>query len=130
MKPVTTTGSKFNRRIAIQEPSVVTDSSGGGALTYTTVPGCESVPTQFLYPPPAKKGDETFSLHQVQESLFVTMKIRYRPSTNISPAHRVLYGSGANQRVFNIRSVFVDDENRRNIIMQCEELQAKGTLHQ
>jgi head-tail adaptor len=88
------------------------------------------VPAQFSYPQPSKKGDETFALQQVQEAVFVTITIRYRPSTNISPAYRVLYGSGVNQRIFNIRSVFVDDENRRIIIMQCQELQAKGTLHQ
>lgn len=132
MKAVTTAGSKYNRRIVIQAPDQMTakDSAGGALQTWSTVNGCSSVPANFSYPLPSKKGDEAFLLQQVQEAVFVTITIRYRPSTNISPAYRVLYGSGTNQRIFNIRSVFVDDEDRRTIIMQCQELQAKGTLHQ
>jgi head-tail adaptor len=126
MKPQSTTGSKFNKRIQIQAPNQTINADGGGGRdTYTTLPGCESVPAQFVYMPPAKKGDESFTLQQVQESIFVTINIRYRPSCNIAPQYQVVYGT----RIFNIRSVYTDAEARRIIIMQCEELQAKGTLH-
>lgn len=125
-KPQAITGSKFNRRVTIQqEVQTAKDNAGGFGLTWVTVPGCTNIPAQISYPPPAKKGDEVFTQQQVRSSSFATITIRYRPSTNIDASMQVVYGS----RVFNIRTVIPVDEARRIIQMQCEELQSRGSLH-
>src|SRR5579859_113969 len=122
---MSTGAGRYNRRIAIQQRLEIRNTSGGNTETYVTVSGLSSVPAQFIYPLPSKKGDEALLQQQVQGQVFVTIKIRYRPTTNISSAMQVVYGT----RKFNIRTIIVDDESYREITMQCEELQAKGSLH-
>ena len=121
-----TDAGQYRRRIQIQALAETTNSSGGASVpVYQTVSGCTSVPAKFSYPPPAKKGDEVYTQQQKRSSVFVSISIRYRPSQNIDASMRVVYGT----RTFDIRTVFVPDEYGQDIVMQCEEIQAKGTLH-
>jgi SPP1 family predicted phage head-tail adaptor len=117
------TGSQLNRRITIQARQDTPDGQLGVRIAWANV--ATNVAAKITYPPPSKKGDEVFTQGQVRSSIFATMTIRYRPSQNISAAMRVVYGT----RVFNIRTVYVNDEARRYITMQCEELQSTGTSH-
>jgi SPP1 family predicted phage head-tail adaptor len=116
----------LNRRIAIQAPVNGTpDGQGGFTQTYQTLPGCSSVPAAMDYSNVPRKGDETFFAQQMYPTAFVIFKIRYRPSVNIKDGYRVVYGN----RTFRIRSVTVPKERRTAIVLQCEELQAKGSTH-
>lgn len=118
--------TRFRKRIRIeQEDRSRKDGKGGYKLQWVLVSGCDSVPAEITYPPPSKKGDETVAQQQVQSSVFATITIRYRPSINIDASMHVVYGS----RTFNIRTVLPVDEARQLITLQCEELQAQGTLH-
>lgn len=119
----TVTASKLRRRVTIAERQDGLDSSGGLLINWQAI--ASNVPANIVYPPPSKKGDETFTYQQVHSSVFTTITIRYRPSLNISPAMRVWYGS----RIFEIRTVLNDDEARKYIIMQCEEIQNTGDMH-
>jgi head-tail adaptor len=120
-----TQAGDLRKRIQILEPQDSKNNNGGVHRTYAIVPGCDSVPCSITYPPPAKKGDEAESQQQLQASVFATIKLRYRPTQNISPAMIVRYGN----REFEIRTVNVDEERLQWVTLQCEELQAKGTLH-
>ncbi len=117
--------AKYRQRIAIQQPIDTPNTSGGAARTWTTVAGCASVPANITYPPPSKKGDEAYNDGQVHSSVFATMTIRYMPSLNINAAMQILYGT----RVFNVRTVLIQDEYPDEITLQCEEIQASGDMH-
>lgn len=116
---------KMNRRIALQTPIDTPDGQQGVTRTWVTLPGCSSVPASMDYSKPPRKGDETWVAHQVYPSAFVTFEIRYRPNLNVNDIQRVVYG----KRVFNIRSTAVPKERQSKILLQCEETQAKGSLH-
>ena len=116
---------ELNRRIALQRPVDAPDGQRGFMRTWQTMPGCSSVPASMEYSKPQRRGDESWQSHQVYPTAYVTFGIRYRPSVNINDIQRVVYGS----RVFEIRSTMVPKERRAKILLQCEELQAKGTLH-
>lgn len=115
----------MNRRIEIQEPIDTPDGQRGVTRTWETLPGCKRVPASMDYSPAPRKGDEAWVAHQVYPSSFVLFEIRYRPRVNISNIHRVVYGN----RIFNIRSTSVPKERQTKIILQCEETQAKGSIH-
>lgn len=117
--------AKYNKRIQIQQEGRTWQLDGGYQQSWSVLPGCNSVPANILYPPPSKKGDEQYTQNQVHSSVFTTMTIRYRPSLNIDASMRIVYGT----RVFNIRTVLPVDEAKREIVLQCQEVQAKGTLH-
>lgn len=115
---------ELKRRIRIEQPDTSgPDAKGGRKLKWSVV--VDRVPAKIVYAPPSKKGDESLAQQQVQSGVFATMTIRFMPSVNISSAMRVVYGT----RIFNIRTAFQNDEDRRFITLQCEELQAKGTLN-
>jgi SPP1 family predicted phage head-tail adaptor len=116
---------KLRNRITIQYPIDSPAPGGGGYRTWATVAGCGSVPAQIVYPPPSKKGDEVYTQQQKRASLFTTITIRYRPSTNIDASMRILYGT----RIFEVRTPIPDDTYKQFITIQCEELQARGSLH-
>jgi len=116
---------ELNRRIELQMPVDTPDGQRGFTRTWVTVPGCKSVPAGMKYSNVPRRGDETWVAQQVYPTAFVIFKIRYRPSTNISDIQRVVYG----KRIFNIRSTIVPDERQTAILLQCEELQAQGSLH-
>jgi len=101
------------------------DGHLGVTRIWVTVPGCKRVPAGISYSSVPRKGDESFFAHQVYPTTFVNFKIRYRPKMNISDIHRVVYG----KRIFNVRSAIVPEEKQTSIVLQCEEIQAKGTLH-
>lgn len=122
---MTRLASVLRKRVVIQQNNGTRNSSGGMLDNWQTVPGCSSVPSRVVYPPPSKKGDEQFTQQQVRSSLFATWTIRYRPSQNISPAMRIVYGT----RTFEIRTVLLVDEYKQEVTLQCEELQATGTMH-
>lgn len=115
----------LRRRITIQYPVDTLNSSGGGTRTWSTVSGCSSVPCRIVYPPPSKKGDEVVTQQQKRSSVFTTITMRFRPSTNIDASMRCLYGT----RIFDIRTVLPVDEYKQEITLQVEEVQAHGTLH-
>lgn len=119
---MTDTAKRLKRRIRIEKPNNTPDGSGGKIKKWALV--VDRVPAEIIYPPPAKKGDESFTQQQVHSALFATITIRYRPSTNLSADMRIVFGS----RLFEIRTIFPVDENKQTITIQCEELQAKGTL--
>ena len=116
---------ELNRRITLQGPVDTPDGQQGFTRTWVTLPGCASVPASMDYSNVPRRGDELWVAGQVYPTAFIIFKIRYRPSINISDIHRVLYGI----RIFNIRSTTVPQESRTIIMMQCEELQAKGSRH-
>jgi SPP1 family predicted phage head-tail adaptor len=118
--------SFLNRRIRLVQPNDTSDGQLGKRAGWTTVPGCDSVPANIKYPPPAKKGDEEYKQGQLHSAVFATITMRHRPTTNISPAMRVIYGT----RTFEIRTVLLVDEARRWVTLQCEERFAGGTQHQ
>lgn len=115
----------LRRRIQLKQPVDTPNGSGGSNRSYTVIPGCNSVPARVTYPTPSKKGDEQFMQGQIRSSVFATITIRFRPSLNIDASLVVGYGS----RDFNIRTVLPVDEYRQEVTLQCEEIQAKGTLH-
>lgn len=115
----------LRRRIQIQQETRTKTASGGATRVWSVVSGCSSVPCKITFPPPSKKGDESYKQGQVQGGAFTSIVIRYRPGVNISPAMRVVYGT----RQFNIRTIIVDDEALKQITLQCEELQATGSKH-
>jgi SPP1 family predicted phage head-tail adaptor len=123
--PIFVDAGQFRERICIQEPIDTINASAGSTRSWQTVTGCDSVPAMIVYPPPSKKGDEFFTQQQVRSSVFATITIRYRPGQNISAAMKVVYGI----REFNIRTVIPDDQYKKTITLQCEELQGKGSLH-
>lgn len=116
---------KMNRRITLQQPVDTPDGQRGVTRTWQTIPGCDRVPASMNYSNVPRKGDETYLAQQVYASAFVIFEIRYRPSININDIDRVVYGD----RVFNVRSTGVPEERRTKIQLQCEELQAAGSLH-
>lgn len=120
-----TEAGSLRRRVSIQQPVDTLNTSGGASRSWQIVPGCSDVPAQIVYPLPSKKGDEVVTQQQKRSSSFTTVTIRYRPSQNISAAMRVVYGT----RIFDIRTVIVPDEYPQWITLQCEEIQALGTLH-
>lgn len=122
---MTLDAGQFRKRIVIQQQVKTPNASGGASKAWQTVPGCSSVPVQITYPPPSKKGDEVYNQQQVRSGVYVSMTIRYRPSTNIDASMQVAYGT----RTFNIRTVLPDDTNQQFITLQCEEVQGKGSLH-
>jgi len=115
----------LRERITIQYPVDTPNSSGGAIRKWVTLPGCESVPAAIVYPPPSKKGDEVFSQQQKRASIFTSITIRYRPSTNIDASMRALFGT----RIFEFRTPIPDDKYKQFINIQAEELQGQGTLH-
>ena len=115
--------AKYRQRITIQQPVDTLNTSGGSTRTYTNL--LVNEPANFTYAPPAKKGDEVFTQQQIRSSVFATVAMRYHPSTNISAAMRVVFGT----RTFEIRTVLVPDEYPQEITLQLEELQGKGSLH-
>lgn len=117
------TASKLNRRVRIEAPTGTSSGSGGRKKSRSIV--ADHVPANISYPPASKKGDEIFTQQQLHSALFTTITIRYRPSLNIDASMFVIYGT----REFNIRTVQLDDEARKYIILQCEELQATGVMH-
>lgn len=117
--------SKYRQRIALYQPVDTPNTSGGNVRTWAVVSGCSSLPANFAYAPPAKKGDEVLSQQQVRSGVFATITLRYMPSINVNAAWRVIFGL----RTFEIRSVFVADEYPQEITLQCEELQGYGSLH-
>jgi head-tail adaptor len=121
---MTTQAGNLRKRIQILAPQDSKNNNGGVLRAWVLVPGCESVPCSISYPPP-KPGDEKESQQQLQASTFPLIKLRYRPGCNINAAMIVRYGS----REFEIRNVSVDEERLQWVTLQCEELQAKGTLH-
>lgn len=116
---------KMNRRIALQTPVDTPDGQRGATRTWVNLPGCSSVPASMDYSNVPRKGDEGWLAQQIYPTAFVIFKIRYRPSVNIKDGYRVVYG----KRVFRIRSTTVPQERRSLISLQCEELQAAGSLH-
>ena len=120
------TSSQLNRRITLQQPTYTSDGQGGHtAATWTTVPGCASVPAGIQTVPFPRKGDEDFQMLQVFASSWVIVTIRFRPSTNISDTMRVLYGT----KTYEVKGVKVPDESRQLIQLLCVELEATGSLH-
>lgn len=125
-KPIST--SQLNRRITILQPVYASggDSQGGQLVpTWSTVPGCQSVPAQIQDVPFPRKGDEDFQMLQVFASTWVIMTIRFRPSQNINDKMRVQYGT----KTYEVKGVKVPDESRALIEMLCVELQATGSTH-
>lgn len=120
-----TQSGDLRRRITIKQPIDTRTASGGSTRTWTTVSGCGSVAAKVTYPTPAKKGDEIYSQQQLHSAVFATFTLRFRPSTNIDPSMRIYYGS----RIFEIRTIFQNDEARGWITIQAEELQGTGVLH-
>jgi SPP1 family predicted phage head-tail adaptor len=117
--------SKLNRRISMEEPTDTPDGQGGFTRTWTTVSGCQSVPAAFKEIVLPKAGDEKFIAQQVFASHWREIRIRYRPSTNITDQMRVRYGN----KVFAIRAIDVPEEAQRVIVLLCEELQAQGSIY-
>ncbi len=123
--PNTVFSARFKQRILIQQSLDTPNTSGGAVRTWQTVSGCSSVPAEIVYPTPSKKGDEQIAQQQKRSAVFVTITIRYRPSTNIDASMQVLFGT----RIFDIRTVIPDDMDKKTIVLQCEEIQGKGSFH-
>lgn len=126
LKKTPITSSQLNRRITILQPSYGSDAQGGRTVaTWTTVPGCASVPAGIQDVPFPRKGDEDFQMLQVFASSWVIITIRFRPSTNINDTMRVQYGT----KTYEVKGVKVPDESRQLIQLLCVELQATGSIH-
>src|ERR1700680_2527640 len=95
--------AKYRQRITITQPVDTRNTSGGYTRTWANVSGLVSIPAQFVYAPPAKKGDEVYQQQQVSSGVFATVSIRYYPSINVTAVMRVVFGS----RTFEIRTVLV-----------------------
>jgi head-tail adaptor len=117
--------AKYRQRITIMQPVDTRNTSAGYARTWANVSGLISIPAQFVYAPPAKKGDEVYQQQQVSSGVFATVTIRYYPSINVTAVMRVIFGI----RTFEIRTVLVPDEYPQEITLQVEEIRGQGSLH-
>ena len=118
--------SQLKRRITIvQANDSVPDGQGGTLRTWTTVPGCNSVPAKVEHAPVPKKGNVNYMFGQEYSNHFYEITIRFKPSVNINNTMQVLYGT----KTLKIRDTTPDDEDFTFIKLQCEELLASGSTH-
>jgi len=106
----------YNRRITIQTPVDTPDGAGGFVRVWTDVFSTWANVA-------AKGGNEPFFAQQVYPHMQYTVKYRYRRAQPVNGNMRVIYGT----HVLNIRDVVDEDEGHVNIVLKCEELQAKGS---
>ena len=106
----------LRHRVTLQKPTVVDDGQGGKTTTWTT--------GQVTDVPAAIEplmGREAIEASKVQGTMSHRITIRYSSAVSgLTPTWRVVFGS----RTFEIHAVKQIDERRREVQLECSEVQA------
>ena len=108
MSPLAPIGA-LRARLTLEAPTDVMDDNGGFTRTFSTLATVwgEITPT---------RGWSSFDANQSEEVL--THRIRIRWCSDVSARNRLRLGA----RIFTIRKVLDEGENRRFLRLDCEEI--------
>jgi SPP1 family predicted phage head-tail adaptor len=101
---------QLNRRVQLQRQALTTDSEGRASGTWSTLA------TAWAAIEPLQ-GREALLAAQAQTTLSHRVRIRYRPG--VTARMRLVYGA----RVFDIQAVTNTAEARRELVLDCQELE-------
>ena len=114
--PCTSLASSLNRRVTIQ--SLATAADAHGQLTETWSDLYQNLPAEIL----GVAGGERVRGQQIEAGITSLVKIRYPRGTLPAASMRLLVGTGTSQRTLNIARVLDRDGWRRELYLQCMEV--------
>lgn len=105
---------KLGHRITIQQATVAQDAYGEPVKTWGTLATVWAAVEPLI-------GREYLAVQQIQSAVSVRVRIRYR--SGITPLMRVQWVDSGTTRIFDIESVQEVRTERRELILMCKDVQ-------
>lgn len=114
---------KYRRRVTIQKPIQVQDSTGGA------IPDWEDFAVDIRASIDPLTGKQTFFAQQIQADITDSISFRYRPG--VDQSMRILHtldwdASPPEVEIFSIESVMMDSTGRKEITCLCRKRMNQG----
>ncbi len=118
-----TSAGKYTRRIIIQNPPGTDDGQGGQTGSWTDAYPCWANIVDFPF---GRGAGRAFFAQQLYPTMTTMIAIRYQTSFHIDASKKVKYVRGPTTHLYKILGAKNPDEANKEILLFCQEDQAKG----